>query len=97
MNKGIKELIVIVVLLAMMIVGVICLFLFAEKNHSTKLENEAKEYEYIVVNGETYLTKELKDIDCDYGYYTNYKFTFKDGTIAVSDSYTLKNEEKEND
>lgn len=94
MNNGIKELIVMIITLAMIIVGVICLFLFAEKNKSTKLENEAKEYEYIVVNGESYLTKELKDIDCDYGYYTNYKFTFKDGTIAVSDSYTLRNEVK---
>lgn len=96
MNNGIKELIVMIIILAMIIVGVICLFLFAEKNKSTKLENEAKEYEYIVVNGESYSTKELKDIDCDYGYYTNYKFTFKDGTIAVSDSYTFTNKEAAN-
>ena len=91
MSKEIKGLILTLIVLAMVIVGVICLFLSLEKGCSTRLENQAKKYEYIVINGEAYPTSELKDVDCSTGYYTSYEFVFKDGTIAVSDSYTLTN------
>lgn len=74
------------------------LFLFISGCEENSIETEVHKYRYLVVDGRSYITSYIEDID-----YTprshgagEIKFTLKDGTVihCGTDGYTLTNTDK---
>lgn len=56
----------------------------------TKNENEIMSYNTIVISGQDFSTSNIKNVSYSSGYSRQIKIEFKDGTIAYTDCYILK-------
>ena len=87
-NKGIAE---IGILITAIIVLIMCVF-FTTCTTSMLKYNEIKDYDYIIVNGEEYSTKDVESISKDLlNDDTTYIITMKDGSKIYAKNYILKN------
>jgi len=70
---------------------IVCVF-FTMCATSMMKYNEIKEYDYIVVNGEEYSTKDIVNVSKDLiNDESTYIITMKDGSKIYVKNYTLKN------
>lgn len=71
------------------------LILFISGCTESSIETEVHKYKYLVVDGQTYITNYIEDIDYTPVYHGagKIKFTMKDGTVirCGTDGYTLTN------
>lgn len=79
------------ILITTSILIIVCIF-FTMCTTSMMKYNEIKEYDYIVVNGEEYSTKDIVDVSKDLiNDESTYIITMKDGSKIYVKNYTLKN------
>lgn len=75
------------------------LILFISGCAENSIETEVHKYRYLVVDGRSYITSYIEDIDYTPRYRGagEIKFTLKDGTVirCGTDGYTLTNTDKE--
>lgn len=79
------------ILITASILIIVCVF-FTMCTTSMLKYNEIKDYDYIVVNGEEYSTKDIVDVSKDLiNDESTYIITMKDGSKIYVKNYTLKN------
>lgn len=83
MDKEAKIVIIVFVLSLIFIIG--CFFYT-----QTKKENEIMLYNTIIIGGQEFSTSEVKNISYASSYSRQVKIEFKDGAIAYTDCYILK-------
>lgn len=79
------------ILITAVVLIIVCIF-FTMCTTSMLKYNEIKDYDYIVVNGEEYSTKDIVDVSKDLiNDESTYIITMKDGSKIYVKNYTLKN------
>ena len=84
LNKEAKAIIVIISALSLIIITA---YFFCT---GAKKENEIMSYSIIVINGEEFSTSDIKNVSYSSGYSRQVKIEFKDGMVAYTDCYILK-------
>lgn len=82
-----KEASIIIVIVSVLLLAIITGVLFYTE---AKKENEIMSYNTIVIGGEEFSTSDIKNISYSSGYSRQVKIEFKDGMVAYTDCYILK-------
>lgn len=94
-NTGKLKIIILYIVIMVLVSGtVVIIGLIATNYNHNRVEKEIKSYEYIMIDGRDYKSKDIKDIVI----YNDgsYEFKFADGTKIKTVSYTLTNKEAAN-
>ena len=84
LNKEAKIIIVIISILCLILI-LACFFCTEAKK-----ENEIMSYNTIVIGGEKFSTSDIKNVSYSGGYSRQVKIEFKNGMVAYTDCYILK-------
>ena len=87
MTKDAKIVIIVIVLSLILIIGG---YFYLDLYTHTKKEDEIALYNTIVISGQEFSTSDIKNVKYSNGYSRQVKIEFKDGTIAYTDCYILK-------
>lgn len=87
MTKDAKIVIIVSILSLIIIIGS---FLYINFYTHTKKEDEIMLYNTIVISGQEFSTSDIKNVKYSNGYSRQVKIEFKNGSIAYTDCYILK-------